>query len=262
MKITVFTSNQPRHLSLIENLARVADTVYAVQESSTVFPGEAKGLYRASEVMKKYFEHVVEAERSVFGDVRFLPPNVNNLVIQSGDLSRMDMSVFGDALKADLFIVFGVGYIQGDLVDALIERRAVNIHMGASPYYRGSSCNFWALYDGNADLVGATVHRLSRGLDSGGMLFHALPEQTETDPFELGMQAVRAAHDVLLGEIKSGGILDIEPVAQNRDIEIRYSRKSDFTDEIAAEYMARRLKPVDVAKMMEAAPKRELLLPK
>ena len=30
--------------------------------------------------------------------------------------------------------------------------------MGVSPYYRGCDCNFWALYDNNPHLVGATIH--------------------------------------------------------------------------------------------------------
>lgn len=40
MKITVFTSNQPRHLSLVEKLASIADTVFVIQECNTAFPGK------------------------------------------------------------------------------------------------------------------------------------------------------------------------------------------------------------------------------
>ena len=39
MKITVFTSNQPRHLYLIQQLVSICDEVYAIQEYNTVFPG-------------------------------------------------------------------------------------------------------------------------------------------------------------------------------------------------------------------------------
>ena len=45
MNITVFTSNQPRHISLINSLARISDRVYAIQECNTVFPGEVKDFY-------------------------------------------------------------------------------------------------------------------------------------------------------------------------------------------------------------------------
>lgn len=51
MNITVFTSNQPRHISLINSLARISDRVYAIQECNTVFPGEVKDFYDNSDVM-------------------------------------------------------------------------------------------------------------------------------------------------------------------------------------------------------------------
>ncbi len=45
MKITVFTSNQPRHLNLIDRLAEIADECYAVIETTTVFPGHKEGFF-------------------------------------------------------------------------------------------------------------------------------------------------------------------------------------------------------------------------
>jgi len=108
--------------------------------------------------------------------------------------------------------------------------------MGTSPYYRGSSCNFWAAYDGNLDYVGATIHLLSKGLDSGSMVFHAFPEET-TDPFLLGMKAVKSAHKGLVEYLKSGKLKNIKEVPQDKNLEIRYSRHSDFTDIVAEEYL-------------------------
>jgi methionyl-tRNA formyltransferase len=108
------------------------------------------------------------------------------------------LGLLADALRSDIYIVFGASFIKEPLIDFLIVNRAINIHMGISPYYRGSSCNFWAIYDGNPDLVGATVHLLSRNLDSGPMLFHALPKPAPIDPFLLGFRAVQAAHRALI----------------------------------------------------------------
>ena len=59
MKITVFTSNQPRHLSLIRNLSKVCDQLFAVQECNTVFPGVIKDFYSKSDVMENYFAQVL-----------------------------------------------------------------------------------------------------------------------------------------------------------------------------------------------------------
>ena len=45
--------------------------------------------------------------------------------------------------------------------------------MGVSPYYRGADCNFWAQNDKNSNLVGATIHYLSDGIDDGRIISHA-----------------------------------------------------------------------------------------
>src|SRR5678815_2276252 len=145
MRVTVFTSNQPRHLALIDSLASIATEVFAIQECNTVFPGQVDDFFRKSPVMQDYFSRVIAAEREVFGEPRFSrSKHVRQLPIKMGDLSRLDLDSLAPALESDVFVVFGASYIQGALCDVLVERRAVNIHMGVSPQYRGSSTNFWA----------------------------------------------------------------------------------------------------------------------
>ena len=248
----MLTSNQPRHLSLVRALATVADEICAVLECNTLFPGRVDDFFRRSEVMRAYFSHVMAAEAEVFGPPGFSPPNVRVMAMKLGDLSRVDPAALAPVLEADLIVVFGASYIRGPLVEALVEHRAVNIHMGVSPYYRGSSCNFWALRDGRPDLVGATVHLLSSGLDSGAMLFHALPLARAEDPFVLGMRAVLAAHQGLVSAVADGSLRTMTPVQQDRTRELRYTRNVDFTDEMAAEYLESTPSPMDVARALDA----------
>jgi hypothetical protein len=239
MRITVFTSNQPRHVALIERLAAIADEVFAVQECNTIAPGEVEDFFRKSDVMRDYFSRVLAAEKQVFGGPRFLPRNVRSLPIKMHDLNRLSLDQLDDALRSDVFVVFGATYIKPPLVDLLVERRALNIHMGVSPYYRGSSTNFWAMYDRRPEYVGATIHLLSRGLDSGPMLFHALPRVEEVEAFALGMRAVKAGQVGLCERIADGSIFDLPPIEQDKSREIRYTRNADFTDVVAREYLDR-----------------------
>lgn len=252
MRIAVFTSNQPRHLSLIAGLSEFAEEVFAVQECTTVFPGEVEDFYRRSEVMRRYFVRVIAAEGTVFGRPRFHNSRVRSLSLKMGDLSRLPLDALAPALAADVFVVFGASYIRGPLADALIAKAAINIHMGTSPYYRGSSCNFWALYDGRPDYVGATLHRLSAGLDSGDMLFHAFPREADDDPFVYGMQAVRAAHRGLCQRLADGSLLRMSAQAQDRSRQMRYTRNSDFTDSVAESYLSRPPDPVAFRTALQA----------
>ena len=243
MKIAVFTSNHPRHLGLIETLAGLADQVFAVQESKTMFPGQEAGMYARSDITGDYFSHVTAAEGAIFGAPRFLPANVRQMAFSRNDINHFDVSIFAEALEADAIVVFGASYINGALCDALVARKAINIHMGVSPYYRGNSCNFWPLYDGKPEFVGATIHYLSAGLDSGPMLFHALPQAEAIDPFALGMKAVRAAHRGLADRIASGEVFEMTSVPQDAEQELRYTRAADFTEQVSSEFLARRPSP-------------------
>jgi len=134
MKITVFTSNQPRHLSLIADLATIADQVFAIQECNTVFPGRIPDFIPTSEVMEKYFSKVIDAEKQVFGGLRFSPPKAQTLSIKNGDLNRIEIGLLADALRSDVYVVFGASFIKGPLIDFLVANKAINIHMGISPY--------------------------------------------------------------------------------------------------------------------------------
>lgn len=234
MRVAVFTSNQPRHVALLERLARVADSVVAVQECTTLLPGSISDFYGASPDMRRYFERVRAAERTVFGAPRPAPAKVRVLAMRMGDLSHVPLESLSDALACERLVVFGASYIRGALCDVLVERGAINIHMGVAPHYRGSSTNFWALYDGRPELVGATLHLLSAGLDSGPILRHAFPRPT-ADPFELGMRAVESAHAALAAALREGGAV----VPQDRRRQIRYTRNRDFTDAAAREYLSR-----------------------
>ena len=110
--------------------------------------------------------------------------------------------------------------------------------MEISPYYRGTSCNFWAFYDGNPNYVGATVHMLTKGLDSGPMLYHCVPKLEHENPFEFTMKSVFVAHLSLISRIKSGEIFSIPSIPQSKEEEIRYTRNSDFTDTVASDFLS------------------------
>lgn len=261
MKITVFTSNQPRHLHLIESLAGVADEVFAVQECSTIAPGSVQDFYQKSEVMQEYFGHVLAAEKEVFGEPRLLTGNIHHMAVRMGDLNLLSMESLAGALDSDIYVVFGASFIKGPLCEFLVEKGTYNIHMGVSPYYRGHSTNFWALYDGRAQYVGATIHMLTKGLDSGPILFHALPEIEAVEPFLLGMKSVKAAHRSLVAKIADGTLGAIEGVAQDKSLQLRYSKGAEFTDEIAREYLDRLASPEEVLAQLKATKESDFVSP-
>ncbi len=243
MKITLLTANQLRHNFLINLLSEISNEIFVIQEDKkTFFPGDLN----SSKVKENYFSKVLNAEKKVFGNFssKINKKKIKILTVPFGDLNKCNMEKLSTFLKSDIFIVFGSSYIKGDLVNFLIKKKAINIHIGISPYYRGTDCNFWALYDDNIHLVGSTIQYLSKGLDDGDILYHALSKKV-SDPFLYSMLAVKAAFYSLVDKIKKKSIFDIKCIKNNSLKEIRYSKKKEFTDKIIKKFFKRKIKIID-----------------
>ena len=104
--------------------------------------------------------------------------------------------------------------------------------MGISPYYKGTNCNFWAIYDKNYQLVGATIHKLSEKIDGGDILHYAKSEFV-SNPFIYSMSTVKSAFFSLK---KIFNKKNFKFFSQDNDKEIRYTRHRDFTKEVISEF--------------------------
>lgn len=112
-----------------------------------------------------------------------------------------------DDLSPDVIAVFGTTLIRGDL---LTRGRLgfINLHGGVSPRYRGTDCTFWALYNGEPDQIGCTIHFIDRGIDTGPIVAHVRPEVRDgDDELTLFWRAIRdatAAFEELLSRVEKG----------------------------------------------------------
>ena len=235
MTVTVFTRDSARHIGLVNKLATVTNAVHAVIESS---PPSVHAPPK-SPVMTEYFSRVQQAEDHIFGSSITLDSRVNTQLIAPGQLNQLTPQQLQAALETDYVVVFGSSYIKGWLADALIAKNAVNLHMGISPQYRGSACNFWALFDNNPQFVGATIHRLAKSLDTGSVIQHVRPEFTGQNLFHFSMQAVATGHDALAALILNNKLQSVIPEPQDQKLEIRYSKNAYLTDEIEASFLKR-----------------------
>ena len=240
MKITLFTSDNHRHNYLINLLSNFCDELWVIQERKFVEKNDKK--YQNKNIIENYFIKVLDAQNKIFKNEFFGKNNKNikKLSILNGELNKLSLSYLNDFLKSDIYVVFGSSYIKGELIDFLIKQKAINIHAGVSPYYRGTDCNFWALYDDNPHLVGSTIHLLSKGLDSGPILYHAM-SNLKTNPFEYTMSTIKSAFHSIAERIKDGSIFNIDPLVQNRVKEIRYAKKVDFNEEVVKKYLKKKI---------------------
>ena len=60
----------------------------------------------------------------------------------------------------------------------------INIHTGLVQEFRGVDSSFWALNKELPEAVGATIHYINRGIDSGNIIFQTRPELDIKDTLE------------------------------------------------------------------------------
>jgi methionyl-tRNA formyltransferase len=62
--------------------------------------------------------------------------------------------------------VFGIGILKKEILSYCPDS-IYNLHVGLPEFYRGSSCNFWPIYNRDFKNLGATVHKVEIGIDTG-----------------------------------------------------------------------------------------------
>lgn len=102
---------------------------------------------------------------------------------------------------------------------------------------------------------------LTKGLDSGPMLYHALPRLGDDTPFEFTMRAVEAAQQSLVERIANGNIQGFTPQIQDKGREIRYTKNADFTDDVASDFLFRSMNNGMLHERLSTATPPQLLHP-
>ncbi len=86
--------------------------------------------------------------------------------IEKGALNKNETLQSISSFNPTKIIIFGTSLLQAKYLE-LFPNCIFNLHVGLSQYYRGSSCNFWPIYDLRPNLIGATIHFVSAGIDDG-----------------------------------------------------------------------------------------------
>jgi folate-dependent phosphoribosylglycinamide formyltransferase PurN len=76
------------------------------------------------------------------------------------------------ALRADppdVVLVNGTRIIRSHVLDG-VDAPFINVHAGITPQYRGVHGGYWALYSGDRQNFGSTIHLVDKGVDTGPVL--------------------------------------------------------------------------------------------
>lgn len=132
---------------------------------------------------------------------------VPSLVVAS--VNDADCIAFIKEQAPDVIAVCGTSVLKPE-VFTLAPKGTVNIHTGITPEYRSADPIFWALYRGEPEKVGVTIHFIDRGIDTGPILHQ---ESVPVDPTDslasIYVRCVRRGAELYLralDEIDNGSV--------------------------------------------------------
>lgn len=214
VRVGILTSIEIRHRYFVRALCARLKVVAVAYEDVGYSPAEfdGAGLTPAEvRIVRDHFAERTRQEAVFFGaDCDFIPdsPGCPVLRLPFGTLNTDETVAFLKTAAVDIVVVYGTNLIKPPLLGAW-PGRMVNMHLGLSPYYRGTGTNFYPLLNEEPEYVGATVHLLDAGIDSGPIFAHARPEIVARDtPHTIGCKAILAGIDKMLevlDDFASGG---------------------------------------------------------
>jgi Formyl transferase len=200
VKAILLTSTFRRHVFVANTVSAGCDLVGLWQEEKSFRPERYANNADDERVIQEHFaaRDLSEARYFATDDAPRLAPGAVHRVVGAGACSAADEVERMTALAPDVVLVFGTGILREPFLSAFAGR-IINIHLGLSPYYRGAGTNFWPLVNREPEYVGATIHYLDAGIDTGAILSHARPEIERGDgPHDVGNKTIVAAAGTFL----------------------------------------------------------------
>ena len=224
LRIMILCGRSARHLYVANSLCRAGEALAIVQETGGEWNlKKTLKKLRPDNLFRKVWRWLRDRRRYTGNpEAKFFFPHGEprldhpELVREVPHINHPEVAKMARELDPDLICVFGTSLIRGDLLNQG-RLGIINLHGGLSPEYRGADCTFWALYNGEPEKVGCTLHYIDAGIDTGRLIAHICPEVHEDDSeLVLFWRAVRDSAEVYaeaiarlaqgeqLGRIQSG----------------------------------------------------------
>lgn len=215
-RIIVLTSNALRHKYFANSLTKVFDVIHIYAEEKIFNPKQCWTNTKEKNLLNEYFSARDKSEEKYFcSHSSFHVPRENVDWLSAGKIN--DDKIVENIIKKEpkFLVVFGTSIIREKLIKAFCHR-VINMHLGLSPYYRGSGTNFWPLYDGKPECVGVTIHFMDEGVDSGAIIIQGRPHvSVGDDSHDLGNKTIIKGAGLMIETLKRMNIGKVSGIPQS-----------------------------------------------
>lgn len=233
MRIVILTSNGLRHKFLANSLASHADDALIISEckpNDSIF-SDSQNITE----IENHFRLRNETEKIFFPKNDFFMAKTLPIIYKELNLDYVYNVIKN--FKPDIMIIFGSYIVREPLLSILPPGHIINLHLGLSPYYRGSGTNFWPFVNNELEYLGSTIIHLDSGIDTGDIICHIRPTINVGDNVHtIGCKIIQSSVDSLIKIMK----LLNEGKKLNRskqwNVEERYYKTNDFNEDALSKY--------------------------
>lgn len=203
MKIAVFTRTGFHHTCFINRLQERFQVACVVREAYPRIKKEHPFLSRIKDVLNRkssgnpqetaYMKRFYELYSAGFRhspllkdflkapfDVLSEKAGTQYVNVNCGDINSVEFEAFLKAMRPDIVAVLGSSVIKQEIISAP-SVAMLNLHSGLSPYYRGTWSYGWPIVNDEPQYIGATVHHVHAGIDTGDIVFQTRPVFDDAD---------------------------------------------------------------------------------
>lgn len=249
MKIVLLTSESLRHKYIAEQLASQLQLELVITEAKSSLIEDTSNLTSEDAAfISEHFETRSKSESRFFGEFNDFTKDVELMKIPHGTLNSQMIQTKIDNLQPDYLVLFGTSILKGALLEKYFDR-IINLHLGLSPYYKGSATNLFPFYYHEPECVGATIHLATSKVDDGPVLHQLRPDiEPQDDLHSIGNKTILKAGKILPEVIKAFSEKRILPqkqtgtgrICRNKDLTPDVLRKiyMNFEDGMLKEYLS------------------------
>tara|TARA_B100001123_G_C15275183_1_gene1011887 strand:- start:427 stop:1239 length:813 start_codon:yes stop_codon:yes gene_type:complete len=227
-KIVLITGSSLRHI-YIQNIlikSKKLTVPLIIQEKQKK---DSKSSY-LSKLQKSHFKLRNHYENFFFKKFTSVKLKKNQTISIKQGLLNKDKRIFKiiEKIKPDIVLTFGCS-ILGEKYLKRFNNKILNIHLGLSPYYRGQATNFWAFVNDELQFIGATFHKIDKGIDTGPIIHQMRGRIYKYDNVHsIGNRVIK---DLKKNLIKI--LLNFENLRsfKKKYIKEKYFKSSDFNDQ-------------------------------
>lgn len=169
-RIVILTGNELRHQFFRKKIA-LTEGIEVIQSFCETAQQLLKEEVNDDNILRhQHLQARLQSEKDFFELlVNSAEDKSNAVVIERGSINEQKYVDAIQALNIDLIVVYGASVLKAPLLQAF-PNKIMNVHLGLSPYYRGSGTNYFPLVDELPECVGATFMYIDEGIDTGEII--------------------------------------------------------------------------------------------